>query len=622
MHIPDGYLSPQTYAPLFGVSAGFWAVGLRKMKKSLSVKQVPYLSMAAAFSFLIMMFNIPIPGGTSGHAVGGAIIAILLGPWTAVVAVSVVLIIQAAVFGDGGVTAIGANCFNMAIVLPFVSYYVFRLVNGSAKGGARLYAAAFLSGYAGLVAAAIFTGVEFGIQPIIAAAADGTPLYSPYPLSVALPAMAVGHIFFLGPVEGIVTMLMAGYFFESVPGHAYATHRDSAKFRRALWVAIAAVALLTPLGLYLPSVFNAGGAWGEWGPEELRKLTGYLPEGMRRLGELWKAPLPDYTTGGASTLPGGVSYVLSALTGVAVSVGAVYLLTRLFLGRQSGGRATTPFIDKGIHHVANVIKTTYMQWETASRKGLLQGLDARVKVLATAFFLVIVSLKRDLAPQAAIAAGVFVLAVASRLDLQAYYRRVLVLGFVFGFLIALPSSLNIIVKGDVAVPLVHLSRPYDLWIYHVPAEIGLTSTGMLGVARLTMRVVNSLSLSFLLLYTTPFTEVVRALKVFRVPDTFLMILNLTYKYILIFARTVEDMHLAKKSRLTGSVGGSHARSWIAGRMAMMFKKTQGRCEELYKAMLSRGFTGEVRLAGFGRPKGMDYAAGAVAFVAGAVLIFV
>ena len=93
MHIPDGYLSPQTYLPLYGVSFVFWSVALKKMKRELSAKHIPYLAMAAAFSFLIMMFNVPIPGGTTGHAVGAGIIAILLGPWTAVIAVSVSLII-------------------------------------------------------------------------------------------------------------------------------------------------------------------------------------------------------------------------------------------------------------------------------------------------------------------------------------------------------------------------------------------------------------------------------------------------------------------------------------------------------------------------------------------------
>jgi cobalt/nickel transport system permease protein len=222
MHIPDGYLSPQTYVPLYGVSLVFWAVALKKLKKELSTKHVPYLAMAAAFSFLIMMFNVPIPGGTTGHAVGGGIIAILLGPWTAVIAVSVVLIIQALVFGDGGITAIGANCFNMAVVLPFVSYWVFRLISGNSRSTGRILVAAFLSGYLGLSLAAIITGIEFGIQPAIAQGTDGRPLYAPYPLSIAVPAMALEHMLVFSIVEGAVTVLLLRYFLKHEPGLVYA----------------------------------------------------------------------------------------------------------------------------------------------------------------------------------------------------------------------------------------------------------------------------------------------------------------------------------------------------------------------------------------------------------------
>lgn len=222
MHIPDGYLSPQTYVPLYGASLVFWSVGLKKMKKDLSMKHIPYLAMATAFSFLIMMFNIPIPGGTTGHAVGGGIIAILLGPWTAVIAVSVVLIIQAIVFGDGGITAIGANCFNMAVVMPFVSYGVFKLVSGNSKSASRLSIAAFLSGYVGLSIAAILTGIEFGIQPSIAHAPDGRPLYGPYPLSVAVPAMAWEHLLLFSIVEGVITVLLLRYFLKHEADLVYA----------------------------------------------------------------------------------------------------------------------------------------------------------------------------------------------------------------------------------------------------------------------------------------------------------------------------------------------------------------------------------------------------------------
>jgi cobalt/nickel transport system permease protein len=222
MHIPDGYLGPQTYLPLCGVSFGFWAIAQKKLKNQLSLKHVPYLAMAAAFSFLIMMFNIPIPGGTTGHAVGAAIIAILLGPWTAVLAVSVVLIIQALLFGDGGITAVGANCFNMAVVMPFVSYWIFKLIKGKARSGVKLAVAAFLAGYLGLVVSALFTALEFGIQPLIATGANGRSLYAPYPLSVAVPVMVLEHLFPFGIVEGLVTMLLLKYFLKHEPDFVYA----------------------------------------------------------------------------------------------------------------------------------------------------------------------------------------------------------------------------------------------------------------------------------------------------------------------------------------------------------------------------------------------------------------
>src|SRR5512146_3361879 len=115
MHIPDGYLSPQTYVPLSAVMVPYLALAARKVQSTIRARNVPLLAMGAAFSFVIMMFNIPIPGGTTGHAVGAVIVAILLGPWAASVAVSIALIIQALMFGDGGITAMGANCFNMAV---------------------------------------------------------------------------------------------------------------------------------------------------------------------------------------------------------------------------------------------------------------------------------------------------------------------------------------------------------------------------------------------------------------------------------------------------------------------------------------------------------------------------
>ena len=209
MHIPDGYLGPATSGFFTIVMLPLWAIASRIVQRTVRARQVPLLAVGAAFSFVIMMFNIPIPGGSTGHAVGGVLVAILLGPWAAVIAISVALVIQALLFGDGGVTAIGANCFNMAFVLPFVGYSVYRLIgHGAPAGSKRRMIAAGVAGYVGINVAALLAGVQFGLQPLLHHTAEGQALYCPYGLKIAVSAMGLEHLFFFGWVEALVTALV------------------------------------------------------------------------------------------------------------------------------------------------------------------------------------------------------------------------------------------------------------------------------------------------------------------------------------------------------------------------------------------------------------------------------
>jgi len=212
MHIPDGYLGPQTYIAAYAAAAPFWGLASRKLNQTLRHRQVPLLALAAAFSFVVMMFNVPIPGGTTGHAVGAVLVAVLLGPWAACIAVSVALIVQAFLFGDGGITCIGANCLNMAVVMPFVGYGVYRLIaGGSSAGSPRRWIGAAVGGYVGLNAAALAAAIMFGIQPVIAHDSLGRALYAPYPLKIAAPAMAIEHLFLFGIIEAVVTGMVVAY---------------------------------------------------------------------------------------------------------------------------------------------------------------------------------------------------------------------------------------------------------------------------------------------------------------------------------------------------------------------------------------------------------------------------
>jgi len=334
VHIPDGYLSPETYVALDVAIIPIWVVAARKVKKSLKSKQIPLMALGAAFAFIIMMFNVPVIGGSTGHAVGGTLIAIVLGPWAAVISVSVALVIQALVFGDGGITAIGANCLNMAVILPFVGYYLYRLLAGDSQSTARRVISSGVAAYVAILAAAIAAGIEFGIQPYIAHTASGQALYAPYPLGVAVPAMALEHLLFFGWVEAFVTVGVVGMFARS--DSALLDAKPAAKPLRWLWAGIGLLIILVPLGALAP-----GTAWGEWSSEEIGSKIGYVPNGFERLGALWKAIMPDYLTPGISnTLLG---YLLAGFIGVLLCAGVAWGLGLLLRRRhKTDGRSDPP----------------------------------------------------------------------------------------------------------------------------------------------------------------------------------------------------------------------------------------------------------------------------------------
>jgi cobalt/nickel transport system permease protein len=263
MHIPDGYLSPETCGVMGAAMVPAWMTAGRRVRKVVTSRYVPLLALGAAYSFLVMMFNVPVPDGTTAHAVGAVLIAILLGPWAAVVAVSCALAIQALFFGDGGVLAFGANCFNMAFVMPMAGYAVYRLAtqNLSLTAPRRAFGAGGAA-YVGLNAAALCAAIEIGIQPALFHTANGTPLYSPFHLSQSIPAMMLAHLTVAGTVELVLTAGVIAYLQRANLPVLRINHPDvpdgagsagAPAPRRLGWkwgaAALGLAALLTPLGL-------------------------------------------------------------------------------------------------------------------------------------------------------------------------------------------------------------------------------------------------------------------------------------------------------------------------------------------------------------------------------------
>ncbi|MER3397811.1 MAG: cobalamin biosynthesis protein CbiM [Chloroflexota bacterium] len=330
MHIPDGYLSPETCAVLAAASAPALYLAARRLSQESESAVLPRVAMASAFGFVLQMLNVPVPDGTSAHAVGAALAAILLGPWGGMLAMTVTLVIQALFFGDGGILALGANVFNMGVLAPAAAYVTYQAVGAGSSAGTRRLVGAVLAGYLSINLAALATGIELGLQPLLFRAADGTPLYNPYPVELAVPAMMLAHLLVAGPVEALLTGLIVGYI-QRVQPDLLSRHAPGAGGRA--WLPLALVlgllVVLTPLGL-----IAQGTPFGEWAPEELAALLGYVPQGVAELSGRWSGLLPGYTVPALADVPGGVvvGYLISALVGIAL-VTLTWLILRQILAR-------------------------------------------------------------------------------------------------------------------------------------------------------------------------------------------------------------------------------------------------------------------------------------------------
>ncbi len=350
MHIPDGYLSPSTCGVLGAVMIPIWVTAAKKVQKVVKNRYVPLVAVGAAFSFLIMMFNVPVPDGTTAHAVGASIIAILLGRWAAVIGVSMALLIQALFFGDGGLLAFGANAFNMAFVLPFVAYGVYLLLaRNSPLTSTRRAISAGIAGYIGINVAALCAAIEFGIQPDLFSSADGTPLYAPFHLSQTIPAMMFAHLTIAGFAEFAVTFGIFAYLQRAnLPilriNHANVpeTELDVPPPAKLGWrwalIGLGVMIVLTPLGLLAP-----GGAFGEDSPEDLNLAKYHLngvPTGLDRYAGFWS----NTVLGGYGFSSGRhevLGYLVSAVVGTLIIAGAIvgmFFLARLARGRTGHGR--------------------------------------------------------------------------------------------------------------------------------------------------------------------------------------------------------------------------------------------------------------------------------------------
>jgi len=595
MHIPDAYLSPGTQAAAFAVMVPVWVLAAKKTRQQLSARQVPLLSIGAAFAFAVQMFNIPAVGGTTAHALGTALLAILLGPWAAIVAMTLCLAIQAFFFGDGGILSLGANCFDMALISAIVSYGSYKFMSRSANSEPKRLVSAALAAYLGTVVASFSAGLILGAQPLVAHDNAGHALYFPFGWSVSIPAMVNVHLLIAAPAEAIVTCLALGYLWKNFPDlvreHARVRVRTPLRLGKVLFF----VLLLTPIGL-----IASGDAWGEWDASTLQKMIGYVPSGAARSKELIAPVLKDYGLvghGGAAWQIGG--YLLSAFLGallIAATIRALMKKSRsepvpeaksnapqlelpnwmksanpVATRQPSAGK---PWLEMTLLKLRDTVAKTLIAQDWAALPGMLQRVPAIPKILATLTALVFLALSHS----ASILGGtLFVLAAiawGARLPLGPVLTRVTGSAAFFGLILALPLTLQSVSPGPALVRV---------------GPIAFSETGIAMGSLLLLRLACGIFVALLLTSTTRWNEIARALQALRLPRVFVTGFMLTYRYIFVLTDTMAEMVVARKSRQPGCIGKAEARQYAGAATAVLFSKSMAFSEESYMAMRSRLF---------------------------------
>ena len=258
-------------------------------------------------------------------------------------------------------------------------------------------------------------------------------------------------------------------------------------------------------------------------------------------------------------------------------------------------RAKLSFLDKTILNSSKAVKSIYLQAENAASDNFIQNIHPRVKFISLIYMSIVVSVVSNPVTQLLITAFIFLLCIVARLKLLEVYRKIFILAFVFGFLVVLPASLNIITPGKIIFKVISLSKPSHFLIYNIPQNIGFTLNGLQVVSIVFLRVLNSVSFALLVVFTTPLPPFIKSFKMVGVPDTFLMIISLAYKYIFILSRTIEETYFAFKSRLSANINSNSIRKLIGGRIFFIFKRSMIIYQNTYYAMVSRGYKGKVIL---------------------------
>ena len=253
------------------------------------------------------------------------------------------------------------------------------------------------------------------------------------------------------------------------------------------------------------------------------------------------------------------------------------------------------FIAKTLDETTRAIEHSIFANRYARVNGFLQHLDPRCKLVTFFSLLIVTGLSERIGILTLLYGMTLILAIVSGVSLGFFVKRVWIFIPIFTALIVLPAIFNVVTPGVPLITLFTFSSPPVFGPFHLPSQISITHQGVMGAALLVMRVATSVSLAVLLVLTTEWIRLLKAMSVFRIPEVVILVLAMTYRYIHLFLRTVESMLLAKRSRQISDTGIRAAHGWIASRLGVLVGKSYGLSSEVHLAMISRGWSENPRL---------------------------
>jgi cobalt/nickel transport system permease protein len=310
MHIPDGFLDLKTLATTGALSVGGLAVAVRQVNRILPRNKIPLMGLSAAFVFAAQMLNFPVLGGTSGHLLGGVLAAVLLGPGAAAIVIACVLMVQALLFSDGGVLALGANIFNMSFVGAMGGYAIYRAAQRLLPGLRGRITAVFFAAWCSTVLAALACAGELALSGRLAP-------------GVVFPAMLSVHVL-IGIGEGLITSLVILAIARVRPDLLDPEHQTGA---RNVGFEFVLFGLVIALGLAL-FVSPYACSWPD-GLDKVAEQFGF--EG--RATTLIKTFIPDYKMPGISSE--GIATAIAGVLGTTIMFGLACVVGRLLVRGSS-----------------------------------------------------------------------------------------------------------------------------------------------------------------------------------------------------------------------------------------------------------------------------------------------